>query len=97
VFVDRFDVTRRALADALRHGFDKKDIQECTSGLTEKHFYKTMPSVARPGVSKTSPGAMQDVYRRRFKGILWYIKLTMADSRKDKGLWVVVVSFKEKN
>jgi hypothetical protein len=53
--------------------------------------------VARPGVSKTSPGAMQDVYRRRFKGILWYIKLTMADSRKDKGLWVVVVSFKEKN
>ena len=75
-------ITRQAGRDAAALEFDEEDIRACVLGLKDRHFFKSMPSEKRPGLS-------QDVYRCRYIGIPIYTKLQM-DRRSE----AVVISFK---
>jgi hypothetical protein len=78
----RYGITRRAAQGAASVYLDEEDIKSCVLGLREMHFFKTMPSVRRPGLA-------QDVSKCRYAGFAIYLKLQMSRER-----WAVVVSFK---
>jgi motility quorum-sensing regulator/GCU-specific mRNA interferase toxin len=78
----RYWITRQAGSDAAALGLDEGDIRGCVLNLKRRDFYKTMPSVKRPGLS-------QDVYRCRYGDTPIYTKLQM-DLRSE----AVVISFK---
>ena len=78
----RFAITRNGLEGAAALYLDEEDIKAYVLTLQEGDFFKTMPSVKRPGLA-------QDVYKSRYLGFAIYAKLQM--SRVE---WAVVVSFK---
>jgi hypothetical protein len=78
----RYVITRKAGADAAALSFDEDDIKHCVLGLEDCHFYKSMASRRRPGLS-------QDVYKSRYLGIPIYTKL-----QTGLGGQTVVISFK---
>jgi len=88
VALRRVDIAKDPLADALKRGWDERDIKRCLLTLYPKHWHKTMPS-------KSRPGTLMDAYRRRFEKVNWYIKTAFVSDKK-RGLWLVVTSFKEK-
>jgi len=79
----RYGITRHAAHGAASVYLDEEDIRACVLGLREKNFFKTMPSVRRPGLA-------QDVYKCRYAGIPIYLKVQMS-----RDAWAVVISFKQ--
>ncbi|MHB1193484.1 MAG: type II toxin-antitoxin system MqsR family toxin [Longimicrobiales bacterium] len=78
----RYWMTRSAMEGASALYLDESDIRECVLGLHEADFYKSMPSVQRPGL-------FQDVYRCRYGGFSIYTKLQSSAARH-----AVIISFK---
>lgn len=79
----RYSITHQAGQDAAALYLDEDDIRDCVLALEERHFYKTMPSRARPGTN-------QDVYKCRYCGFAIYTKLQLSISSL-----AVVISFKK--
>jgi len=75
-------ITRKAGRDAAALELDEEDVKSCVLNLKRCHFFKTMLSEKRPGLS-------QDVYRCRYAGISIYTKLQMGYRSE-----AVVISFK---
>jgi len=85
------DVTRKALADAGVHGYNIEKIREVVRTLDWwKHFDRTVQSTVRVGTT-------QDVYYRKIENIQWYIKIVIGSKDGQKGPWLIVTSFKEKD
>lgn len=76
-----FFINGSALSDAWKCGLDRTDICDCVLQLCETDFFKTVRSFKFPTL-------MQDVYRTRYLGTRWYLKLQMTSQ-------AVVVSFHE--
>ena len=85
VAMRRFAITASSLHSAHAIGLDVRDIIACVADLHENRFYKTMPSLRRPGT-------WQDVYRPTFAGRALYVKLQIIGTSPDDIL--VVISFK---
>jgi hypothetical protein len=76
-------VTVTALDTAVELGFDDEDIYDCiVHHLEETHFYKTMESEKKPGLT-------QDVYYITYQDLHLYVKLQVVVN-------AVVISFKER-
>ena len=80
-----YHVTQTAMRNAVEVGCDQADIEECVLSLALSDFYKSMAAEKRPG-------AMQDVYRPRFRDRALYVKLQLAIAVN--GDQAVVISFK---
>lgn len=78
----QYHITSSALQGAFTIGLDEDDIITAVLGLECGDLYKTMQSIAVPGL-------WQDVYHIRYNGYLLYIKLQISIS-------AIVISFKEK-
>jgi hypothetical protein len=78
----RYRITRSALEGASGLCLGEADVRECVLGLHQTDFYKSMPSVQRPGL-------FQDVYRCRYAGFSIYTKLQLSAVGH-----AVVISFK---
>lgn len=77
-----YAITRRAAADAASLYFDEDDVKDCILMLQPRHFFKSMPSMTRPG-------SRQDVYLCRYQGIAIYTKMQIGARGR-----AVVISFK---
>lgn len=77
-----YRITRGALEGASRLGLGESDIRDCVLELQEVDFYKSMPSLQRPGL-------FQDVYRCRFGGLSIYTKVQLGALGH-----AVIISFK---
>lgn len=80
----------RVAADGARDLYlDSSDILSCVASLTDRDFYKTMPS-------ETFAGLWQDVYKCRYCGFAVYIKLQIARIAPGSDVEkVAVISFKQ--
>ncbi len=78
----RYWITRQAGLDAMDLSLDEEDVKDCVLRLEERHFFKTMASTRRAGLS-------QDVYKCRYCGLPIYTKLQMGREGQ-----AVVISFK---
>ena len=78
----RYLITYTAVQGASKLDLGPDDLVTCILGITERDFYKSMPSRHRPGT-------FQDVYRPTHDGLNLYVKLQL-----DSGNDAVVISFK---
>ena len=78
----RYWITRQAGLDAMDLSLDEDDVKNCVLRLEERHFFKSMPSTRRPGLS-------QDVYKCRYCGLPIHTKLQIG-----REVQAVVISFK---
>ena len=77
----RYLITYAALQGASKLGLGPDDLVTCVLEITERDFYKSMPS-------KQRPGTFQDVYRPTHDGLDLYVKLQLDRHN------TVVISFK---
>lgn len=62
--------------------FEESDVVRCVLAMSERHCRKTEPSEAEPDL-------WQDVYRTRFEGTVYYVKVQL-----DRVEQAVVIDFK---
>ncbi len=82
--------------DITQAGLTRADVRECLLNLLSRGRGRPYSGFDKTMSSDKRPGTMMDVYNRRFKGKLWYIKIVINYDRPDGGMQVVVTSFKEK-
>jgi hypothetical protein len=85
VIQDLFQVSGSAFRDMAALGYDREDIQQCVLALKPSDFYKSDPSLEKPGM-------FLDVYRPWYCNRQLYVKLQMTEHARP----VIVVSFKRK-
>lgn len=82
ILLERYLITQSVARGAAILCLDEDDIRNCVLGIKERDFYKSMPSIKRPGLS-------QDVYKCECAGFAIYLKVQMTRDGR-----AVVVSFK---